>query len=397
MMRSNISRLAVLGLAAISGQVFAAVSLSGQVRLDTKFVSEPKATADSMELSRVRLNVKGDVSSDWMASVRLEGEDGTVKLQRAFASWNGLENTTVTLGKAGHISADADDAYYAPYTTWHGPLSGFNGTNDLGVSVAGSMGSFGYNVGLANTSVTDDTPAEGDSLKWSMGARAHFTAMNSDKMAWGVGLGLISRKNTDSTFTVTDTNNSNATHASTHSHKNSGMTLDVSGVMGSFSMTAALYTLKNKFDAVDTSLTHNPFEKDGKANSYYVEGAYLVMGDGYGFGSGVVSGPKFKSSALELGLRVSSTTKKNLSAVGDLKLPADRTALSINGSNLSTASELKLVTNATSLFANYYVNSNAVVKVEYFNSKTKDKRVALGIAQADVKNKHLSIRAQFSF
>lgn len=395
MMRSNISRLAVLGLAAISGQVFAAVSLSGQVRLDTKFVSEPKADADSMDLSRVRLNVKGDVSSDWMASLRLEGKDGTVKLERAFASWNGLENTTVKLGKAGHISADADDSYYAPYTTWHGPLSGFN-SNDLGVSVAGSMGSFGYNVGLANTSVTDDTPSEGDSLKWSMGARAHFTAMNSDKMAWGVGLGLISRKHADDHVTANDGTNTDKSRFD----KKSGMTFDVSGVMGSFAMTAAVYNLKDKlegvYDSLDdakTATANNPFAKDAKSNSYYLEGSYLVMGDGYGFGSGVVSGPKFKSSALELGVRLSHVTHKNAAVI-------------LNDADVSTASstdifaagdELKVKTNASSLFANYYVNSNAVVKVEYFNSKAKTTNNMLAANPADVKNKHLSIRAQFSF
>lgn len=377
-MKSNISRLAVLGLAAISSPVFAAVSLSGQVRLDTKFVSEPATDDDSMSLSRVRLNLKGDVSSDWVAGARLEGSDisGVVKLERAFASWSGLENHTVTLGKTGHISANADDSYYAPYTAWTGVLDGFT-KEGLGFSLSGSMGAIGYNLGLVNVDLNE---GDDESLNFSMGSRVHFTAMNSDAMAWGVGAGLISDKQAESSVTVDG--------VAAKTDKFSGMTLDVSGVMGKIALSSALYTAKQK--AKTTAAPGNPFTKDGKANSHYVEVAYLVMGDGYGFGSGVVSGPKFKSSALELGARLGHKTVKNLAAKSSITGTVDFT------NDSAVTNEYKKETNSSSLFANYHVNSNAVVKVEYHNSKTKDKSTGR-TADADKKAKHLSVRAQFSF
>ena len=378
MMKSNISRLAVLGLAAISSPVFAAVSLSGQVRLDTKFVSEPATKDDSMSLSRARLNLKGDVSSDWVAGARLEGSDslGVVKLERAFASWSGLENHTVTLGKTGHISTDADDNYYAPYTEWSGVLDGFT-KSGLGFSLSGSMGAIGYSLGLVNVDLNE---GDDESLNFSMGSRVHFTAMNSDAMAWGVGAGLVSDKQAESTVIVTGSGDAKT-------DKFSGMTLDVSGVMGKIALTSALYTAKQK--AKTAVADGNPFTKDGKANSHYVEVAYLVMGDGYGFGSGVVSGPKFKSSALELGARLGHKTVKNLAAVSSGTVSAFETPN-------ATTNEYKMATNSSNLFANYHVNSNAVVKVEYHNSKTKDKSTGR-TAAADLKAKHLSVRAQFSF
>ena len=395
MMRSNISRLAVLGLAAISSSVFAAVSLSGQVRLDTMFKSEPTEADDSMGLSRVRLNLKGDIASDWTAGARLEGSSGTVLLQRAFASWTGLDNHTVTLGRTGHTTVHADASYYAPYTTGHGTLSGFSG-DKVGLSVAGSMGALGYKLGLANEAIDDDTAAN-DNLNFSFGARAHFTAMNSDNMSWGLGLGLVDNKREGFDVILTDTDAADAggtptvTNYTTEVGGYNGMTVDVSGVMGKVAMTGGLYTAKDKFVTAST-LANNPFDKDGKATSYYVEASYLVMGDGYGFKSALVSGPKFKSSALELGARFSNKVLKNVS-VGDIS--DDLTAF--DPTNLDATSEIKHETNATSVFANYHVNSNAVVKVEYYNSKMKDKRTNFGTAAADVKNKHLSVRAQFSF
>ena len=394
MMRSKFSRLAVLGLAAISGQVFAAVSLSGQVRLDTKFVSEPDTTADSMEISRARLNLLGDVSSDWTAGVRLDkSESGdNIVLSRAYAAWSGLENTTVKVGKTGHISTDADDSYYAPYTTLHGTLDGFHG-DDTGLSVKGSMGSFGYGLGVVNSSYTPDG-ADDTGLGWSYGARGHFTAVNSDSMSWGLGFGYVHRLHDDLTFNFSD----GATTDTSTFDKYTGWTFDVSGVVGNFALTGALYSRTDKHqgtlegDGTAATLADNPYAKDGKSNSYYFEGMYLVMGDGYGFGDGVVSGAKFASSALEVGLRYGHVTRENAAEV--LHATGDATT---STEALTASSELKAKTKSTSFLVNYHVNSNAALLGEFYTSKTTTTNNTLAANPADVKAKHLNLRAQFSF
>jgi len=141
-MRSNFSRLAVLGLAAVSSQVFAAVNVSGEVRADLVLKSKPVYEKSTFDISRARLNFKGDVSPHWMLNVRAEHEDNAVVIPRAYAVWTGLEGMTLSLGQAGHRSVSADDNYYCGYVTGHGVLSGFE-KDEVGLSLKGDMGSFG--------------------------------------------------------------------------------------------------------------------------------------------------------------------------------------------------------------------------------------------------------------
>jgi hypothetical protein len=416
MLRTNISRLAVLGLAAISGQAFAAVNLSGQVRLDTKFVSEPAGSNDSLDLSRVRVNVSGDVSSDWTVGIRLqaEGDSATgdsatdVQLTRAFAKWTGLENNVLTVGRAGHISSDTDDTYYTPHIAFHGSLSGFSSDDD-GVSIKGSMGPVGYNLAI----VQFEPASEEESLSWSYGGRANFTAMSSDKMSWGGGLGMVDLKTPTETYTVTTGDGANAANNANAVHsfkKRDGFKFDVSAVMGKMSLTGAYYDAKKKFGTTTgTAVADDIFAKDGKESSYYLEGTYLVMGDSYGFSHGTIQDPKFKSSALELGFRVSRKTLKGVSALDLNNLSASvlYTSDGAIGVAPSGTSKFETKTSAMSLFANYHVNSNAVVKVEYYDDKKEfDQNVdarARPLADPttdpyrDTKAKHVTVRAEFNF
>jgi hypothetical protein len=72
-MESNFSYLTVLGLAVISGQVFAEVNFAGQLRFDTEFNSDkPVAQRDSLILSRARFDASAQLASDWTTTLRLE-------------------------------------------------------------------------------------------------------------------------------------------------------------------------------------------------------------------------------------------------------------------------------------------------------------------------------------
>jgi hypothetical protein len=429
MMRSNFSRLAVLGLAAISGQVFAAVSLSGELRLDKKFPELPATTDDSLEFERVRLEVAGDVAADWTAHVRLEAKDAVsstsaIAAERAYAQWTPLDSLTVLVGKAGHLDVDAESYYYAPTTTLHGALPSFGFQNDYGLSVHGSLGAFGYKLGLGKAPLADVT-TEAQRVPFSFAGRGTFTAMNSDKMSWGLGLGFFNRKFLKDVSSEVATSSTTSEVAAVMLFPSmEGFTADLSGVVGKFALTAAVYTLKDKLssatpqdatigvsgttgfpaaqnDTTASDLANNPYNKDGKADSFYVEAAYLVMGEGYRFADGVIHGPKFSSSALELGARVSQSTHKNASA--KLHHAAfDATGLtplaaSGDAESFAAGDEYKVKTDAYSLFANYHVNSNAVVKVEFFNSKAKTTQNVNASPVADVKARHLNVRAQFNF
>lgn len=414
-MRTNISRLAVLGLAAISGQAFAAVNISGQVRLDANFVSKPDTASDTFDLKRVRLDVTGDVSSDWSAGLRLQSEadadtndsSTNVKLVRAYAKWTALENNVLTIGRAGHISADADDTYYTPHIEFHGSLDGFDSDDD-GISLKGSMGAFGYKLALVQF---EDTSNTSESLSWSHGGRLNFTAMSSDKMSWGGGIGMVGLKKPPETYTITTNpgggvDNVNIVHTF---KKYDGFKLDFSAVMGKMSFTAAYYDAKKKYDSSTVGGTaqapnaNDPFGKDGKQSSYYLEGTYLVMGDGYGFAHGTIQDPKFNSSALELGFRASRKTLKGVSALDLTNLAATVTYNNDGGvvTTYAATDSFERKVKAMSIFGNYHVNSNAAVKVEYYDAKTNyNQNVNLNTttpAYPEVKNKQVTVRAEFNF
>lgn len=427
MMKSNFSRLAVLGLAVISGQVFAAVTLSGQVRLDATFPSKPNTT-DTLELTRTRLHAKADLAADWHAGLRLDrAANNTVELRRAYVAWTGLENNTLTLGKSAHISTNADDTYYAPYITAHGVVAGFN-TRDLGVSMAGSMGSFGYSLGVVNTNVDDNS----NSLEWSFGGRAHFTPMKTDTMCWGLGVGFVDYKETDSfeangTYFLTVPTTEPVLPAETevtksytaNFNKYTGMTADLSGAMGRFAGTLSYYHRKDKLanlTETEASVLYEgntvtlvgadvdadfipPAVTNPKTQSYCAELAYLVMGDGYNMDNAILTGPSFTDSALELGVRYSQFEREGAAIALAYHVPA---VASVNTGFLTAKHKKRTF----SVFANYYVNSNATIKLEYLDGNTKDgagnlvtdyARDESGAVITGGEQRKISARAEFKF
>lgn len=376
MMRSNISRLAVLGLAAISGQVFAAVDLSGQLRLDTVFHSnKPTDTADQMLLSRARLDIAGDISSDWVAGIRLEKTDddaNTIEVKRAYATWNAMENNTITLGRANHICANGGEDRYDGAITDHGALKGFD-SDDLGMSLAGSMSGFGYKVGVVKTSITNP----GNSLKWSFGARGHFTAMDTDNMAWALGAGFVHIKHENVALLAANYN------------RFDGWTVDLSGKFDKFALTAAYFERKDKSDNAGDG-------PDAKSTAYSAEASYLLMGDGYVLSGGMISGPKFQSSALELGLRVSRSTYNGAATSTGL--------YGLDGYHYNSPAAItensKEVNTALSVFANYHVNQNAVIKVEWYQDKPKAGATPAAILDGDgvaLERRRVTIRGEYNF
>jgi hypothetical protein len=443
MMKSSFSRLAVLGLAVISGQVFAAVNISGELRLDAGFPSKPSADTNTLDLSRVRLQAKADLAQDWVAGLRLDKVNDKVELKRAYVSWTGLENNSLTLGKYSHISTNADDAYYAPYITAHGIVSGFN-QSGLGASMSGSMGYVGYNVGVINT----PADATSKSLEGSFGARVHFTPMKTDTMCWGLGLGMLEYKDNKSFEVNASRDLTEAEKAGSegilkifkdfqvNTSKYRGMTADLSGAMGRFSASLSYAQRKDKVGTpVASTLTGDPVaakdsvtygEKegptyaslnvatqtlanaltaptvtDGKTQSYCAEVAYLVMGDGYKMENAVLTGPSFSDSALELGLRVSQFEREGAALALAYNSPV---SASVNTAFLNQKHKKRTF----SVFANYYVNSNATIKLEYLDSTIKDGAGALvattghardetGKAINGGEQRKFSARAEFKF
>lgn len=394
MVKSKFSRLAILGLATLSNQAIAQVSLSGQLRLDAKFVSVPGNMPDTLEISRARVEALGDISSDWTARLRFDKSDidNNIVLSRAYASWSASDNAVVHIGKAGHISADVDDKYYAPHITAHGLLEGFH-SDDIGLSVEGIRDTFNYSVGLVNSDYTADVGETG--LGWSYTAHGRLTAIESDSMSWGLGLGYVHRLHQDLNIDSDDgTNNDSATF-----DKYSGWTLDLSGTTGKLALTGALY-LRTDWASTTDLTAYNPYILDGNSNSFYLEGMYLVTGNGYGFSGGVLSSPQFESSALEVGMRYSQTVRKNAAAIIHQRFYRPDTYFAPTSiDTFAEGDQLKAKIKAISLLANYYFSKNTILLGEYYSSKetTVNNMVAEGEQIEEYKNHHLKLRFQVDF
>jgi len=94
MNNSTFSRLALLGLAAVSSFAFASHTLNGMIRLDATFNTEQKdwedvtvkdemRPQDNLYVSRYRLDFKGDIAKNWTYHVRVaknEGENAQLDL-----------------------------------------------------------------------------------------------------------------------------------------------------------------------------------------------------------------------------------------------------------------------------------------------------------------------------
>lgn len=455
MMRSKFSRLAVLGLAALSSQAFASVTVSGQVRTELDFISKPEHKRDTFHISRARLDVKGDVASDWVANIRVEQTSSTDKksmIKRAYASWTGLPGSELQIGAARHLSAAAENSadHYQSASVLHGGEKDFAlfGRNGVGASLRGSMGAFGYQLGLERADYTDQDPTDSEdtTLKLSWGGRASFVALDNDKWSVGLGLGYVSAHHNetyaDMEPVAMNANPNNPPDAKLYRAKlnqEDGITLDIGAVMGNFAAHGAYSQQKDKIknlmqwdtnnpQALTTTKytadSNDPWAKDPKTKGYYGQLTYLLMGNGYHFKNGVVGKPKFSASALELGARFSSVERSGLTAYEYLvnQIPGksfsalNHLVAMIAKDNALTyvpGASFKTKTTGMSAFVNYHVNPQAVVRVAFNNEETKvkdnyykfadgtalddDAKSSLAATEAKKKASSVKVRVDFNF
>lgn len=404
MLKASRSCFAVIALAAFCHQLSAQVDISGQVRLDKKFQSEPNTTDDSFDFERARLKIAADVAPNWKAYIRLEVKDvlasqASIDVQKAYAAWNGLEKTTFSIGKTNHLDADIHTEYCVPGIQTHGTLKDFSGNNDYGISLVHHLDSFGYYIGFAKTPFSQDSNKD-EKVKFSMGGRVYVTALDTENASLGLGLGLLRRTFEDENLQTKESDLSNPDF-SRFNHKE-GLTLDLSARLGRCAFTAAYYGVDYRFKGADGTVSHNPYMKDGLGCSYFGEFSYLVTGDSYLFKNGVIQGPSFSTKALEVGVRLSQKNLYNAAAKIELDSPASSPIhrKDSNGDTTSWASgdRYKVTTLANSLFANYHLNKNMALKFEFFNSKeTVAQNIDLYTTIPDIKNRSLTLRTQWSF
>ncbi|NBW56646.1 hypothetical protein EBR43_02440 [bacterium] len=512
MRNTTFSRLALFGLAAISSFAFAANTVSGAIRFDAAFntamkkqdnasVADADRPADLLAVSRMRLNFAGDIAKDWKYYVRvanseasnaqLDLENGkalptepstSASFSQANASWTGIENMKLTLGLVSCTNISADNDYYKPYIgKWPKNRSLGNIVNGSGnrpgVTLAGTAGPIGYNLGVWNQTsfrklesfkatgidgvaaaahsatapaVAATTFANVDaakhalestfdakSLRLGYGARLTFAPKMSGSNSYGMGIGYnsapLALPIVVTTFADASLNASGIISTSSAFNQLNQIAVDAAAVFGALQVNAGYESQTVKLDVSAGYNTPNTeskiFDRDGKANSWWIEAGYLLMGDSYKFDAAkaTISGVKLRDgqAGLEIAARFGTETRKNVLALVNAVGADDfsstylksqvatsttyptRSVLVLGVDNDGrttdivvsddTAFETKM--NGYVLNVNYYVNANAAIKAEFEQQHNKFK---LGTAAStdSLNNKSVStlrLRAEFTF
>jgi len=434
MTNGTFSRLALLGLAAMASSAFAANNVSGQIRLDGDFPSPEYANGTKpsapyqLDVTRARLHFAGDVASDWTYFVRLDlqpARDMKMNVYQAYASWHGMDNMHLHVGKTPGPFFSADEYYYKPYIGDNqdngaiGVIKQKNGDAE-GLNIDGSIGMVGYSLGAwkaASAKFKDgvitqltsapnkDAPAlvndtDAHNLRFGYGGRLALSPMNAQGAAFGVGLGFAK---TPVSEKVAMKGKKAVAAAGAPSYLVTGFneqtdyTVDASAVFSSLQVNAGYFhqTLNKGAQAgeeqsyaaandvapnqVPPAYSNQGFNVDGKAMGYYGEIGYVIMGNGYAYDASkaVVSGVNLNpgQGALEIVLRAGVNRYENASALlhslytknaeGDPVL-----ATYVNGKDIST-NQYRLQETTLSAHANYYVNSHVVLKAQYANTTNK--------------------------
>ncbi len=194
MRNTTLSRLALLGLASVSSIAFAANTVTGEIRFDARFTTSQKGSsdtsvsdslekADSLFVSRARLDIAGDVAKNWTYGIRLEQNEaenlqigldpsGTsyqgslpvvsevelfssleAKIARAYVQWAGIDGIDISIGRIGAPDISSDRLYYKPFIGSYpnnmalGAIVNYTG-DQAGFSIDGKAGPVGYSFGV---------------------------------------------------------------------------------------------------------------------------------------------------------------------------------------------------------------------------------------------------------
>jgi hypothetical protein len=354
MIKSNLSYFAVLGLTFFCNQAFAEIQILGQVHLSSELNRHKGINLpDNLLLSRVRLDILSDISSKWLFGIRLEKAHGSdrnhIEVNRAYASWQMMPNTLLTLGKANHLCVNGGEQRHDPNISRINILLKDFERDDVGLSIQGTINRLGYQVGVVSVRALQ----EALNYKCSFGSRVHFTPIEKGQTTLGLGAGYIYMNNKDRPMTMTAT--------AANYNRFEGWTVDLSGVFDKLAFSAAYYNRRDKSD-------NDTFGPEAQSNSYRAQLSYLLLGQGYALSNGMISGPKFESTAFEVGILFTRSTCNGAGII--LSQNSDPLSfLSTSTQNIQATSQE--VHNIYSVFANYHFNTNTVLKFEYIEDHPK--------------------------
>jgi len=418
------SNLALIGLATLASSAFAAHSINGQVRLDAQFPTTKLVSGADQSpqnhyfgLSRARLDFSGEIAPQWGYFVRLDAPAAQMgvsieshpaldtSVSQAYATWSGMDNMHLHIGKTPGPFFSADEYAYKPYIGSDNDDNGAigvifqrNGDNP-GVSVDGTMGMVGYSLGAWKGSnepkfVLDGSSVESEadthSLRFGYGARVALSPMNAAGSAVGIGLGFAQRPVNEVIEGVIGFNNQQ------------DFTVDACGVFGALQMNAAYFYEKvggMVADTNDSEITDTGFAVDGKSTGYYGEVGYLLIGDGYRYDAskGVIAGVNLHEGqgGLELVVRAGVERYENISAY-------NMRETNLNDEAKTAGTQYRVEDTSWSVHANYYMNANTILKAQYesTNHKVDDFSGSLktsATATDPKKTTELRLRAQYSF
>ena len=462
MKKITLSQLVVLGLTIISSQSFAAASVSGQFAIDNhlaEYSSDESVGLRPSTILKAILDFNVDIAPKLTAHVRLVppilSMRGYLDLaDRAYVNWTPLETIAFELGRTKHIAVNIDNNRYTPRMGRH-IYANFNQSSfhneklpypairpdPFGASVLGSVDSFNYKVSLVRDNEALDDTSVGEGLSWCYGGRASYTVVNSKKMSWALGLGFFNKpRKVPNEFDFYPIyysggpSSDSSTSITAISFKGEeGLTVDLNGTVGNFSLTAAALSSKLKVDNIKnfdisthqfseindssspalSSLLRNPFNKTGKLDTGFVEASYLINGQGYSFKNGVVSGLQSSKSVLEVGSRLSQSKSR---ASGILLLstflykahdlarsytPLEEDHLSEQGA-YQDGYYFNVHNYVQSIFVNYHVDKNLSFKTEFLNETDRiNQNIYLNSAHADAFNdlklRQITVRLDYSF
>jgi len=418
----------------------------------------------------------------------------------AYASWSGIEGMEVALGLIECTNISADNDYYKPYIgRWPSERSVGNIVHTTGHKAGfkadGSFGPIGYSASVWNQTMfrevegvtrvaADDTWDQGDvaseaavglsfdakSLRLGYAARLTFSPKLGGNGNYGFGMGYSSAPFympvVLTTIGVDKTVSSSSVRNATRSAFNqlNQFAIDGAAAFGALQVNAGYESIQLKKDGSalfgdDTSFAATAAEvtasqvldKNGKATSYWIEAAYLLMGDSYKFDSAQahVSGVKLRENqaGLELVGRFGQETRKNVMAlmtptgIKDFGAAHLTNTLAIAHVHEANGAKNQYIlhivanndsTDATQLAAaghvvnqivvgtgdddsaafqtrstgfafglNYYVNDNACIKAEYESRNNKFMRAGTNATwENSIENYKVStlrLRAEFSF
>ncbi|MBM4222690.1 MAG: hypothetical protein FJ161_02675 [Gammaproteobacteria bacterium] len=423
--------------------------------------------------------------------------DMSANFARAYVTWSGIENINISFGRIGCPEITSDRLYYKPFigqypnNTTIGTVVSYAGDH-AGFSIDGKAGPVGYSFGVwqqTNMRNIDSLPAVADALQQSgsvstsslaafqsafvADADAQFAASNynakSLRLGYGGRLSFAHKMNASTSYgigigynqaplnapvAVITVGQLGATSGSSYTQPTYSISsfnhlqnyaVDGSAVFGAFQVNVGYewQTLKNDTNALyNSNSSYNAaaqvFNEDGKANAFWIEGGYLIMGDSYKFDAGqaVVSGVKLRENqaGLEIVARYGKETRQNVLAL--LNHPGNQD-FNTSGSPIQAANPSLLLAsvnhagslqNALELFVdnsqsgqivasddvafeekvtgyaiglNYYLCENAVIKAEYEQRNYEFQRMASGSAYVDSLNyrsvQNIRLRADYSF